>query len=80
MAAGLAAGAAQCVHRVSHRARLIGMNLDERARAFAVRVGDARQALLHQRATGGASVGQGLGVLLDRAHDAASPFGWKDAQ
>jgi hypothetical protein len=36
--------------------------------------------LFDQCATGGASVGQGLGVLLDRAHDAASPFGWKDAQ
>ena len=68
VAAGFAAGAAQRVHRVRHRARLLGVHLDEGARAFAVRIGDAGEALLHQRPAAGAAVGQGLGVFFDRAH------------
>ena len=80
VAAGLTARPAQRVHRIGCCARLLGVNLDERACAFTVRVGNAGQALFHQCAAGGAAVGQVLGVLLDRAHDAASRFGWEDAQ
>ena len=74
IAARFAPDATQRVHRVRHRARLLGVHLDEGARALAVRIGDAGETLFHQRAAGGAAVGQGLGMLLDRAHDAASPF------
>ena len=44
IAARRAAHPAQRVHRVGRRARLIGVDVDERAAALAGRVGDARQA------------------------------------
>ena len=63
---------AQRVHRVRHGARLVGVDLDEGARALAGGIGDARQAFLDQCAAGRAAVGQGLGEFVDPAHDAAS--------
>ena len=76
VAAWLAAGATQHVHRIGHRACLLGVHLDERARALAVWIGDAGEALFHQCAAGRTAIGQGFGMVFDRAHDAASvPMG-----
>jgi hypothetical protein len=68
VAARFAPDAAQDVHRVRHLACALGVHLDEGARAFAIRIGDTREALFHQRPTGGSAVGQGLGVFFQRAH------------
>lgn len=67
--AGRAAGPAQRIHRVGHGARPVRIGLDEGARALARRIGDAGQAFLGQRAARRLPFGEGVGGLLERAHD-----------
>src|SRR5215472_18509828 len=55
VASGFTPVTTQRIHRVRHRARLLGMYLDEGARALAIRIGDASEALFHQRMAGSAA-------------------------
>ncbi len=74
IAARRAADTAQRIHRIGHRARLLGMHLDEGARSFAIRFRDACQTRFHQRAAGHRSGRQTLSALFDRLHGLRHPL------
>ena len=65
-----APGTAQRVDRVRLRARRIGMDADEGAATLACGIGDAREAILDQRAGGEGAGRERVGRGFDRVHPA----------